>query len=138
MKNSVIAKIIFCIIPCIGATALASKKYDYINDLREISLQNCLDNNYEKIGAYKRRDLHDASFWVYPYGKEDTASIETMIKLDEYIKKQTGDFHKEFISVKSEGDSAPQNAVFARCMGFYKSKQLRSFVKNLLIPKNRP
>lgn len=134
MNVSMNAIVVIFMISCVNVNALAAERYNYIDDLREIALQSCLDNNYEKIGAYKRRDLHDASFWVYPYGKEDTASMETMMKLDGYITKQTGNFFMENVSVKSEGDAAPQNAIFARCMGFYKSKELRLFVKNLLTP----
>lgn len=136
MENSFVLKMILCLIFCFSSTIPAAKEYDYSDDLRDISLQNCLDNNYEKLGGYKRRDLHDASFWVYPYGKENIVSMATMMVLDEYIKSQTGDFFREYVSVKSEDDSAPQNAIFARCMSFYKSEQLRVFVKKLLNPKN--
>ncbi len=47
----------------------------------------------------------------------------------DFVEKNAGQFYKEELSLKSESDPSPQNAIFARCMEFYRSDKLKQFLK---------
>ncbi len=114
----------------INTFAIAKPINKYANDMRALAMKECLDINYEKIGAYKRKQLKDYSFWAFNYGKDHEYSIEGIDALNAFVLQQTGDFYKESLPIKADGAKLPFTAIFARCITFYESKELKEFVKN--------
>ncbi|MEP9321202.1 hypothetical protein ABKS89_28940 [Pseudomonas sp. LABIM340] len=96
----------------------------YLITQREAALRYCLNINYEKIGAYKTEDLRDYS------EIESTLDTEKSLALTNFIAKKTGHFYTENLPIQME-KSPPYNAIFARCMHFYKSRELIEFIKKL-------
>jgi hypothetical protein len=96
----------------------------YVITQREAALRYCLNINYEKIGAYKAEDLRDYS------EIESTLDTKKSLALTNFIAEKTGHFHTENLPIQME-KSPPYNAIFARCMHFYKSRELIEFIKKL-------
>ncbi|MBU1482029.1 MAG: hypothetical protein KKH12_10185 [Gammaproteobacteria bacterium] len=94
----------------------------YAEDLRDLALQECLNINYTKLGAYKLKDIHDASLYLYSYGYEQRYNVNEMNSLTEFVDKETGHFYTEKLPLKYE-ENTTMNGVFARCMAFYKSEK---------------
>jgi hypothetical protein len=91
---------------------------------REAALRYCLNINYEKIGAYKIENLRDYS------EIEDTLDTPKSMALTKFIIEKTGDFYTENLPIKME-KKPPYNAIFARCIHFYQSRELVEFIQNL-------
>lgn len=98
---------------------------DYAISLQEFALKTCLDINYEKIGAYQIENLKD-----YTNLKDTLPAIERK-KLVEFTKINTNEFYTENLPIKSEEQKPPYNAIFGRCMNFYKSKKLIKLINKL-------
>ncbi len=100
----------------------------YFEDRRELALMRCLNHNYKMLGVYKANDLKDYSSWTYKLFIDYKFTLDGSIAMDDFIEKNAGDFYKENLPIKSELSKPPFNAIFARCMAFYKSKGLRNFL----------
>jgi hypothetical protein len=112
------------------AKPLNRVKSSYYEDLRELALRSCLDINYTKLGAYKISDLNDYSFWTYSVASnEGQTSPDGDLARHAFVEKHAGNFYKESLALKAEGQKPPFTAIFARCMGFYKSDKLKKFLK---------
>lgn len=98
---------------------------DYTISIRELALKTCLDINYEQAGAYRIEDLKD-----YTTLKISPPPAEK-IKIIEYTKNRTNQFYTENLPVKSEEHQPPYNAIFGRCIHFYKSKELSDFINQI-------
>lgn len=90
--------------------------------LSDFALKVCLDDNYEKITAYKRENLRD-------YSSFESMTPEKQLELSDFVKKNTGNFYKENLSIHIESRNPPYNAIFQRCMEFYKSEKLKKFIR---------
>jgi hypothetical protein len=101
----------------------------YLQDRLDIALMRCLNYNYSKLGAYKTEDLKDYSAFMYDFYKNQKNTFEGDAELSDFIEKYAGDFYKDNIPIKSETRPPPYNAIFARCMKFYKSEKLHDFIK---------
>lgn len=91
-------------------------------DARDWALNICLKNNYSKIVAFETKDIKDYSSFNTNWSPEQD------LELIHFVKMKTGDFYKENLSIKSEVNPPPYNAIFQRCMEFYKSKELKTFI----------
>lgn len=101
----------------------------YFEDRRELALMECLNHNYQALGAYKTDDLKDYSRrWIYKLGQDNKFTPDGISAMSNFIDKNAGDFHKEVLPIKADGKRV--NAIFARCMEFYKSKKLKNFLLN--------
>jgi hypothetical protein len=92
---------------------------------KEFSLKICLELNYEALRAYKSEDLRDYTTISPPINPQQS------MRLVKYIKKQAGDFYTENLPIDSELSPPPYNAIFARCINFYHSRELSDFLFNL-------
>lgn len=100
------------------------------NKLRALAMQECLNINYIKLGAYKREDLHDYSFWAYDYTVDEPLCPNKAMKVLKFTTKQTENFYKESLPIKADGAKPPLTAIFDKCITYYESKELKEFVKN--------
>lgn len=100
----------------------------YIRERADIALKQCLDNNYVRLGAYNKQDLKDYSGWTYNLYKNQDYSLDGSNALTEFLEKNTSDFYMENLPLNSEVATPPLNAIFARCMDFYRSKKLKQFL----------
>lgn len=89
----------------------------------------CLRINYLHLGYDIYR--HDVSMFYGKYAKfSNSKGVEYDLAFMEFMEKNASNFHEEQVSIKNEaGDSPPFTPVFAKCMGFYKSKELDVFVR---------
>jgi hypothetical protein len=98
---------------------------DHSVNWNEYSLKICLELNYENLGAYKPYTLKDYTT------TSPSIDPQQSIMLVKYIRKHAGNFYKENLSIDSELTPPPYNAIFARCINFYKSQELNNFIRNL-------
>ena len=91
-------------------------------DAKDWALSICLQDNYSKITKYETANLKDYSDFNLGW------SPEQQIKLIHFVEKEAGHFYKENLPIHSEVNPPPYNAIFQRCMEFYKSKKLRNFI----------
>lgn len=98
---------------------------NYSVNWREFSLKICLELNYESLGAYKTEKSRDYTTASPPISPQQS------IRLVKYIKKQAGNFYTENLPIDSELSPPPYNAIFARCMNFYQSRDLIEFIQKL-------
>ena len=117
---------LLCLLPPI--VDAKGKEQIYLRERSDNALRLCLDINYSRLGAYKIKDLKDYSSWTYSFMVEDKYSFEGEGKMLDFIEKNAGGFYKEDLPVKSE-TPPPHNAIFARCMEFYRSDKLKKFLK---------
>ena len=89
---------------------------------QDFALKVCLDDNYEKINAYKRTDLKD-------YSSFNLGEAEKQISLINFIEANTADFYRENLPIHSEVRPPPYLAIFQKCMEFYKSDKLKKFIQ---------
>lgn len=114
--------------PSISATPYSKEKIlseNHSVSWMDFSLKTCLEINYEKLGAYKSQELKDYTS-VHP-----AISPQQSIALVKYIGEEAGDYYTENLPIDSELTPPPYNAIFARCMNFYKSKDLKKFIHKL-------
>lgn len=99
---------------------------DFSLNQQDIALKVCLNGNYENFGVYKSKDLKDYSNANSIYGAEQT------IRLLEFVEKETNSFYLENPSMQEAGagTNIKINAIFLRCMQFYKSKKLKHFIQH--------
>lgn len=91
-------------------------------DARDLALSTCLKDNYSKVTIYETKNLKD-------YSRFNTGwSPEQDLVLIDFVKKKTGNFYNENLPIHSEVNPPPYNAIFQRCMEFYKSKELKLFI----------
>lgn len=102
----------------------------YMRERADKALMLCLNINYSNLGAYKTEDLKDYSVWTYKLYLNQDYSAEGSFALTDFVEKNAGNFYKEKLSLKAEGRTPPFNAIFARCMDFYRSKKLKHFLIN--------
>jgi hypothetical protein len=100
-------------------------KGDYTISPQEFALKICLDTNYEKLGAYRIEKLMDHTTLNQSMQPDDT------LKLIDFTQENTSNFHTENLPIKSESHPPPYNAIFGRCIHFYKSRELIEFIKKL-------
>lgn len=99
----------------------------YFEERRELALMECLNHNYQALGAYKKDDLKDYSeWWMYKLGKNNKFTPNGISAMSNFIEKNAGNFYKEVLPLKADGKLV--NAIFARCMEFYKSNKLKDFL----------
>jgi hypothetical protein len=91
-------------------------------DAKDFALSVCLGKNYSKITKYETANLKDYSDFNLGW------SPEQQIKLIQFVEKEAGHFYKEDLPIHSEVNPPPYNAIFQRCMEFYKSKKLNNFI----------
>lgn len=89
---------------------------------QDFALKVCLDDNYEKINAYKRVDLKD-------YSSFNLGGAEKQIALSNFVEANTADFYKESLPIHIESRPPPYHAIFQRCIEFYKSDKLKKFIQ---------
>lgn len=126
-------KIIYLAIVILSIDTLAiakSFKECNNNEIRAFAMQECLNINYIKLGAYKREDLHDYSFWAYDFTVDEPLCPEKAMNVLKFTSKRTENFYKESLPIKADGAKPPFTAIFAKCITFYESKELKEFVKN--------
>ncbi len=100
----------------------------YMRERADEALMLCLNINYSNLGAYKTEELKDYSAWTYNLYLNQDYSAEGSFALTDFVEKNAGNFYKENLSLKAEGQTPPFNAIFARCMDFYRSKKLKQFL----------
>lgn len=88
----------------------------------DFALKVCLDDNYEKIKVYQRENLRD-------YSSFNVGTPEQQLALSDFIKSNTKYFYKENLPIYVESSSEKSNAIFQKCMEFYKSDKLKRFIK---------
>lgn len=88
----------------------------------DYALKVCLDNNYEKINAYRREDLKD-------YSSFNIKNVDQQLLLSDFVKANTNAFYKENLPIHIESSPPPYNAIFQKCIGFYNSEKLKIFIK---------
>lgn len=98
---------------------------DYTITQREFALKVCLNSNYEKLGVYRAKSLKDYT------RVQRTLDPQKSMRLIEFIEKSTGNFYTENLPIESELDPPPYNAIFGRCINFYKSSELNNFLLEL-------
>lgn len=91
-------------------------------DARDWALSICLKNNYSKITQYETQNLKDYSQFKTGWSPEQD------VALIHFVKQETANFYKENLPIHSEVNPPPYNAIFQRCMEFYKSKKLKDFI----------
>ena len=111
------------------STASPSKSVTYLKERTDIALKECLDINYVRLGAYKVEDLKDYSVWTYKLYLNQDYGANGSFALSDFVEKNAGNFYKESLSLKAEGQKPPFTAIFARCMEFYRSYKLKQFLK---------
>jgi len=124
-----IACISLCLSSC-SHTTIKDKTEIYDQERSDQALRQCLSNNYKQLGAYKLNSLKDVSDSTYQLYSDQQFTFEGSVALSRFVKDQTGTFHKEQIAHHSEIQKPPFNAIFARCMEFYRSDALKEFIKN--------
>lgn len=92
---------------------------------REFALKVCLNSNYERLGVYKTKALKDYT------RVQQTLDPQKSMRLIEFIERNTGEFYTENLPIDSELDPPPYNAIFGRCINFYKSNELNDFLLEL-------
>lgn len=112
--------LIVSLLMCFFNSAYAQKSKKLTQ--QDFALKVCLDDNYEKINAYQRNGLKD-------YSSFNIRLPEQQIALSNFVKANTGYFHKESLPIHIESRPPPYHAIFQRCMEFYKSEKLRKFVQ---------
>jgi hypothetical protein len=118
-----------CLFPLSHIYAKDNKADIYLRERADNALSLCLNMNYSSLGAYETINLKDASIWTYHLYKDQNFSFDGEVAMTDFVKKNAGQFYKEELSLKSESDPSPQNAIFARCMEFYRSDKLKQFLK---------
>ncbi|MEP9321203.1 hypothetical protein ABKS89_28945 [Pseudomonas sp. LABIM340] len=98
---------------------------DYTISPKEFALKTCLDTNYEKLDSYKAKELMDHT------SLSKNMPPAKILKLIDFTKAHTSFFHTENLPIKSESHPPPYNAIFGRCIHFYKSQGLSDFIQNL-------
>lgn len=86
---------------------------------QESILLSCLHINYAKIGS----DLKDYSGNNYP--------MSTLIKISDFLEKETGHFYKKQAPVYMENTPPPYTLIFEQCVNFSKSSKVKRFLKTL-------
>lgn len=101
----------------------------FLQEKKDLAFMQCLRINYLQLGydIYK----HDVSMFYGRYAKfSNGKSVEYDLALVEFLEKHVSNFHEQQVSIKNEiGDPPPFTPVFAKCMDFYKSKELDAFVR---------
>lgn len=99
-----------------------------IGTVKDLSLKECLDINYSKLGLYDYNGLNDESYF-FSWIAIDNKSPKISRELKNFIKKETSDY---YISKPRVKDSE-SNMIFILCMRFYKSRELQDYIeKNVL------
>lgn len=96
---------------------------------REFALKVCLNSNYERLGVYKTKALRDYT------RVQQTLDPQRSMRLIDFIERNTGKFYTENLPIDSEFDPPPYNAIFGRCINFYKSSELNGFLLELVREK---
>lgn len=115
-------KIFLFLLSCILLNVYSTTTIAGDLDAKDFALSICLEKNYSKITTYGTKNLKD-------YSKFDTGwSPEKDVALIHFVEKNAGNFYKENLPIHSEVNPPPYNAIFQRCMEFYKSKKLKLFI----------
>jgi hypothetical protein len=114
----------------ISHESASAKNSLFLNERKELALLQCLRENYSKLGI----DLysHDYSALHEKYiNLKKHRTVEGDLLAIAFVEKHTSDYYKENISIKNENNKPPPfTLIFARCMDFYKSKKLDTFLRN--------
>ncbi len=97
-----------------------------------MALQQCLNNNYEEIKAYKPIDLNDASYHIVGIQLDRDGIGKRTRALSNFVRKHTDTFHMGGPSLKSESGRV-HNSIFEKCMRFYHSTSLDEFIRVRLL-----
>ncbi|WP_025809844.1 hypothetical protein [Pseudomonas chlororaphis] len=123
----------FCALIFLSSTAAyAESKNPPVERVKQMALQQCLNNNYENIQAYKPIDLNDASYYVERVQLDRDGTDKRTRALSTFVKEQTDTFHMGGPSLKSESGRL-HNSIFEKCMSFYHSTSLDSFIRVRLL-----
>lgn len=96
------------------------------DEVKNMSLKECLDINYRKLGVYDGNDpgLKDRSYLLKWYAI-DNDSPKKSKELKKFIKYEAGNYYLARPPLKEVNNV---NMVFELCMRFYKSDKLNSFI----------
>ncbi|MDR2122481.1 MAG: hypothetical protein LBP34_05080 [Flavobacteriaceae bacterium] len=98
-----------------------------VSELKTAALYCCIINNYKAVDS--TFDSKDVT--ISAVIQMNPISIETIESLAKYVKDKTTDFHKGYDVYPEKGTSNP-NLIIYNCTKFYKSKELRQYIKNLI------
>lgn len=111
-----------------------SSKSVSTEDWAELALRKCLEVNYTALKALDESKTKDFSFFMYGIAQNEEWSPEALSKITAWTKSKTGQFHQEDVPMKADSVEKPVNVVFYRCMRFYKSRELRTFIQREVLP----
>ncbi|MBB3833484.1 hypothetical protein FHR55_001694 [Xanthomonas arboricola] len=111
--------------------ALAAGKPANPDEVKAYALQRCLDTNYVRSGKYAQDQLRDRSYLLTTYAM-DNAKAGATDRLQRFVDASTAEFDRSEVPMKDEARRGPFNAIFARCMGFYRSPALADFIARQL------
>lgn len=132
IKNRKTVQIVFIfIILAISTETFSQMPNKYIPGLKKFALQNCIFDNYIKLGALNSKIAKDASLWLYPYFYEQVFSLEELEAFHNFVSENTKSYYEEILPLKQEGEKEFKNGIFARCLEFYESKKLHEFIKKM-------
>lgn len=103
-----------------------------VERVKQMALQQCLNNNYEDIQAYKPIDLNDASYYLEGIHLDRDGTDTRTRALNTFVRERTGTFHMGGPSLKSESGRL-HNSIFEKCMRFYHSASLHEFISVRLL-----
>jgi hypothetical protein len=103
-------------------------------DWADLALMECVENNYAALNALDTAKTKDFSFFMFGIAKSENWSPEALSKITAWTRSKTGHFHQEDAPMKAESVEKPVNVVFFRCMEFYKSRELRTFIQREVLP----
>ncbi|MGG8275978.1 hypothetical protein PGR10_05375 [Klebsiella sp. 141198] len=96
-----------------------------LNDVRELSLKECLDINYLRLGKANSVELNDKSYLLVWFSI-DNDSTKKSKELKKFIKDNTG----HYFMMKPPVKTSESNMIFSLCMRFYESDKLINYIEN--------
>ena len=115
---------------CFAQSAKASATQDWA----DVALMECLETNYAALNALDTSKTKDFSFFMVGIAKNENWSPDALSKMSAWTRSKTGHFHQEDAPMKADSVEKPVNVVFYRCMEFYKSRELRTFIQREVLP----
>ena len=112
----------------IAAPCAARPKGVTITEVKNIALQQCLNDSYSRAPDGGGRLRNDRSYLVQRYALDNAGVYRT---LEKFVANADKNFHILTLALKDESGTA--NNVFQQCMDFYASAELDAFVRQRIL-----
>ncbi|MDR2121657.1 MAG: hypothetical protein LBP34_00895 [Flavobacteriaceae bacterium] len=98
-----------------------------VSELKTYALCSCITNNYRAVdNTFNSKDITKAAIVQI-----NPISVETIESLEKYVEDKTMDFYKGY-NVYTGYDFSNPNMIIYNCTEFYKSKELRQYIRKLI------